>query len=74
MASHSKGIQQLLQAEKKAADLVSEARKRKFNSDQVISLAIQCSRQTSHKNCRGNDLNDLRFRGSVVFTSEFSSV
>ena len=31
MASQSKGIQQLLQAEKKAADLVSEARKRKLS-------------------------------------------
>jgi hypothetical protein len=30
MASHSQGIQQLLTAEKKAADLVSEARKRKY--------------------------------------------
>lgn len=32
MASNTQGIQQLLAAEKKAADKVGEARKRKFNS------------------------------------------
>ena len=31
MASQSQGIQQLLAAEKKAAELVSDARKRKWN-------------------------------------------
>jgi Vacuolar (H+)-ATPase G subunit len=32
MASQTQGIQQLLAAEKKAADKVAEARKRKWNS------------------------------------------
>lgn len=57
MASQSKGIQQLLQAEKKAADLVSEARKRKYRSRKAV-FTILCS-------CEGNW---LLLNGKIVYT------
>jgi hypothetical protein len=37
MATQSQGIQQLLQAEKKAAEIVAEARKSKFEKFYFIS-------------------------------------
>lgn len=40
MASQTQGIQQLLAAEKKAADKVGEARKRKYKKIYLIILLI----------------------------------
>lgn len=43
MASQTQGIQQLLAAEKKAAEKVSEARKRKFCVEQfIIFIQMKC--------------------------------
>lgn len=42
MASNTQGIQQLLAAEKKAADKVGEARKRKyFSAREVLGTILQ---------------------------------
>lgn len=52
MASQSQGIQQLLQAEKRAAEKVAEARKREYGS-----VGLREGRLGPHQACRGLGLS-----------------
>lgn len=52
MTSQSTGIQQLLSAEKKAAEKVSEARKRKYSNIIVTAASLQTPADVPIKHLR----------------------
>lgn len=71
MASQTQGIQQLLTAEKRAAEKVAEARKRNYYTNDFISLNLLTS-FSENENQRVKSISErVREKGRVCISSVF---